>query len=77
VAYTRAHVLVQVFLHALRKVQVAGVVGATTHGALVIKGGSATRRLQCHASNPAELQLQPMEFDLASGQLAELGIVYR
>lgn len=51
--------------------------GAATRGSLVVRGGSQACRLAAWASHPEELQLQPAEFDLAPGQLAELSLVHR
>lgn len=67
----------QVYVHALRKVDMRALVGQTSVASVVVRGASSSRRVAAFASHPDELQVTPDSFVLVAGALTELLINFR
>jgi len=67
----------EVIVHARRRVDMAAIVGQTSHGSVVVRGGPTSRRVRCFCSHPDELQIAPDSFLLPAGALTELMLSFR
>ena len=47
----------QIFVHALRKVDMRAMIGQTSQASVVVRGASTSRRVHCYMSHPDELQV--------------------
>lgn len=47
----------QVFVHALRKVDVRAMIGQTSAASVVVRGAATSRRVAVYSSHPDELQV--------------------
>ncbi|KAK9823703.1 hypothetical protein WJX72_004791 [[Myrmecia] bisecta] len=67
-----------VYVHALRRVDLTGMVGQSSQSSVVVRGRPASAtRVACFSSHPDELQVAPAEFTLPAGGLAELLLSFR
>jgi hypothetical protein len=69
----------QVFVHALRRTDMAAVVGQTTQSSVVVRGQptGGSRRVAVFSSHPDELQVAPDSLLLVGGALTELMLSFR
>ncbi|GIL84279.1 hypothetical protein Vretimale_15928 [Volvox reticuliferus] len=66
----------QVFVHALRKVDMRAMIGQTSQASVVVRG-VISRRVAAYNTHPDELQVSPDSFVLVGGALTELLISFR
>jgi hypothetical protein len=67
----------QVFVHALRQVDMRATVGQQSSTTLAISGGSSDRLVAAYSSQPGELQATPGSLSLPAGGIAALGLVFK
>lgn len=68
----------QVFVHALQKVDMRAVVGQTCSTSLAVAGGTAgDRQVVCYSSNPAELHVTPAVMSLTAGSISALHLTLK
>ncbi|KAG2438730.1 hypothetical protein HXX76_005275 [Chlamydomonas incerta] len=66
----------QVFVHALRKVDMRAMIGQTSQASVVVRG-AVSRRVASFTSHPDELLVSPDSFVLVGGALTELLLSFR
>ena len=67
----------QVFVHALKRVDLAAMVGQTTRASVAVRGLDRTQSVRCFSSHPDELQVTPDRLKLVAGTLSELTLAFR
>ncbi|KXZ51260.1 hypothetical protein GPECTOR_13g747 [Gonium pectorale] len=66
----------QVFVHALRKVDMRAMIGQTSQASVVVRG-VVSRRVAAYTTHPDELLVAPDSFVLVGGALTELLLSFR
>ncbi|GFR44041.1 hypothetical protein Agub_g5201 [Astrephomene gubernaculifera] len=66
----------QVFVHALRKVDMRAMIGQTSQASVVVRG-VVSRRVAAYTTHPDELTVSPDSFVLVGGALSELLLSFR
>lgn len=74
---TTVHCEHKVFVHALQKVDMRGVVGHPSSTSLAISGGTADRQVVCYSSHPDELQAVPQSLVLPAKTVYALALNFR
>jgi hypothetical protein len=67
----------QVFVHALQKVDMRAVVGQSSSTSLAVAGGTMQRQVACYSSHPDELQAAPNVMQLSAGSISALQLVFK
>jgi nephrocystin-4 len=67
----------QVFVHALQKVDMRAVVGQCSSTSLAVAGGTVQRQVACYSSHPDELQAAPDVMQLSAGGISALQLVFK
>eukprot|EP00775_Hariotina_reticulata_P006048 gene6048-6286_t len=67
----------QVFVHALRKVDMRAVTGQSCSTSLAVGGGMADRQVAAFSSHPLDLQPFPQQLTLPAGGVSALSLVFR
>jgi nephrocystin-4 len=71
------HLYMQVFVHALQKVDMRAVVGQSSSTSQAVAGGTMERQVACYSSHPDELQASPSVLQLSAGGISALQLVFR
>jgi hypothetical protein len=71
------HLHMQVFVHALQRVDMRAVAGQSTSTSLAVAGGTVERQVACYSSHPDELQVSPDVLQLSAGGISALQLVFK
>eukprot|EP01116_Phalansterium_solitarium_P021972 TRINITY_DN7072_c0_g1_i1.p1 TRINITY_DN7072_c0_g1~~TRINITY_DN7072_c0_g1_i1.p1 ORF type:complete len:1412 (+),score=481.36 TRINITY_DN7072_c0_g1_i1:87-4322(+) len=67
----------QIFVHALQRLDLTGIVGQTTKGTLLLRGTATPRVVQCYSSHADQLRVPSAPFPLVANTLNELNVQFR